>query len=119
MKVLVCGGRDYQNRKYLFDSLDAIHYHEGVNEKISIVIHGANRGADTLADEWALSRGVQPVRCPANWTRYEKAAGPRRNRLMLLLQPDLCIAFDGGDGTTRMVELAHSAGIKIKDLRIV
>ncbi|WP_108880724.1 DUF2493 domain-containing protein [Anderseniella sp. Alg231-50] len=44
MKVLVCGGRDYADARFLFDHLDRVHRQIGIAE----IIHVAARGADTL-----------------------------------------------------------------------
>ena len=107
MKVLVCGGRNYQDRSYLFKTMDDEHAVRGFTH----VIHGAYKGADMLADEWALARGVQPVRCPANWKYDGAAAGPNRNRLMLALNPEYFLAFPGGRGTGDMVSKLVNAGV--------
>lgn len=109
MKVLVCGGRDFAATAFVFDVLDAQHaiFH------FTHVIHGDARGADTLADAWALSRGVQPVRCPALWKLHGSLiAGPKRNEAMAALHPDLVIAFPGGKGTANMLRIAAAQGIK-------
>ena len=51
----------------------------------------------------------------ADWTKYNKAAGPIRNKLMLEAgKPDLVIAFPGGNGTINMIKQAKEAGIRIE-----
>lgn len=106
-KVLVSGGRDYQNREILFRVLDASH----AGTPIDQIIHGAARGADTLAQQWADDRGVRCLQFPADWKKDGKAAGPIRNRRMLLEEPDLVICFPGGRGTADMRKAAHKAGV--------
>lgn len=106
MKVLVCGGRNYNDRNKVSEVLGSL---AGVTH----VIHGDYRGADTLAKQWAEGMGVQPVNCPANWELFDSAAGPRRNRAMLALGPDLVVAFPGGSGTADMVEAAREAGVEV------
>ena len=77
-----------------------------------LVIHGAARGADALAGEWASFHGIQTVTVPANWKGDGLAAGPKRNQLMLdLLEPDQVVAFPGGVGTADMVRRAEEAGV--------
>lgn len=115
MKVLVCGGRGFSNRRYLFDSLDAINEREAA---ITHVIHGGASGADSMAGQWASTHCVQEVRCPANWMVQGKSAGPIRNRAMLGLLPDIVVAFDGGAGTANMVAEARKAGVPVRDLRL-
>jgi hypothetical protein len=48
MKLLVCGGRDFEDAETLTRSLDEI---DNDRSPITEVIHGAARGADSLAGE--------------------------------------------------------------------
>ena len=110
MKVIVCGGRDFEDRDFVFKALDQIHG----QIDFSTVIHGAcPTGADRLADDWAKSRGdITTWRFPANWRKHGKAAGPIRNREMIEKgNPSLVIAFPGGKGTTNMLSLAAEYGL--------
>jgi len=137
MIVLVCGGRDFNNKTLLDQTLDRLDQ----ERKIIGLLHGAARGADTLAGLWmegkireeyqtcwlrrqacpkAYRTGLQyhPERwClgyPANWDRDKKAAGPIRNRLMLNRHPgiNLVVAFPtGGRGTANMLEQAAARGV--------
>lgn len=109
MRVLVCGGRDYADWDSLRDTLDRLH----VETPIALVIHGAARGADSLADEWAKSRGVPRLPRPAKWKELGKPAGPIRNAEMLKDRPDLVVAFLGGAGTADMVRKAEAAGVLV------
>lgn len=108
MNVLVCGGRDYADEKRLFDLLDFN------RAKIRMVVHGAAKGADTLAGKWAATRLVPCLRVPAEWEKFGKKAGAVRNRLMLqLVDVDLVVAFPGGAGTAMMIAMATKAGVRV------
>lgn len=110
MKVLVCGGRDYSDSKGLYLVLDSFHK----VTPISLLIHGAARGADQLAANWASSRGIPLEAYPADWSLHGRAAGPRRNEKMLYEgKPDKVIAFPGGRGTAHMVGIARKAGVQV------
>lgn len=109
MKILVCGGRDFVDREFLYEKLDSINISFIVTE----VIHGDQRGADRMAGDWALNRGIKQTPVPADWIRYGQAAGPIRNREMLKLCPDMVIAFDGNKGTADMVNIARKAQIPV------
>lgn len=109
MKLLVCGGRDFNQPEKLYQVL----YKLVASHSITHVIHGDARGADSLAGEWARGAGIQEVRCPANWDRHGKRAGYIRNAAMLELAPDLVVAFPGGRGTDMMVKLAEEAGVEV------
>ncbi len=110
MRLLVCGGRDFADRvllRYLLDALLDVHH-------VSKLIHGAERGADRLAEEWARDRNIKIMPFPADWTTHGKAAGPIRNARMLdEAHPDLAVAFPGGRGTADMVKRAHKAGVRV------
>jgi hypothetical protein len=107
MRVLVCGGRGFDDVARVFWALDEL-------GPVSALIHGCARGADTLAARWAVSRGVEEHRFPANWSRDGKAAGPIRNAQMLREgKPDLVVAFPGGRGTADMVAKAKAAGVHV------
>lgn len=105
-RVLVCGGRDYHDAEYMALILNAA--------KPAVVIHGAARGADTLAGEWAKAAGVPVEEYPANWERDGLQAGPLRNLKMLAeSKPDLVIAFPGGKGTAHMRKIARAHGVQV------
>ncbi len=110
MRVLVCGGRKFNDWTMLTEHLDVMH----AANPFTVVIHGDAQGADTLAKEWAISRGVKHLPFPAKWTQYGDAAGPIRNTQMLVEgHPDKVIAFPGGSGTANMVEQARKAGVPV------
>jgi len=113
-RVLVCGGRDYADSDQLFRVLDVAH----LANPIVCLIHGAARGADTLAAGWATRNSISCEAYPAHWERDGNAAGPIRNRKMLEDgKPHLVIAFPGGKGTANMVKQAEAAGVPVVRVR--
>ena len=110
MKILVCGGRDYNDYDTLHMYMCAI---EGATLD-SVIIHGAARGADSLADRWAKDNNMKLEVYPADWEQHGKSAGPIRNQQMLNEgKPDLVLAFPGGSGTAHMVSIAKKKGVKV------
>lgn len=108
MRLLVTGGRDYRDFQALASILDTLH----AKTPISTLIHGAARGADSLASAWAAYRDIPSHAYPAKWDKEGKAAGPIRNQLMLTEgRPDAYLAFPGGRGTADMVCRCQKAGI--------
>ena len=115
MRLLVCGGRTYSDKTAMWAWLDA--FHASAEGPIDLLIHGAARGADALADLWAFSHDITIRRYFAQWSDYGKAAGPLRNQQMLDEgKPDLVAAFPGNRGTANMVKLARAAGIKVVEV---
>ena len=122
MRLLVCGGRDFTNVAIVTAVLDEWHR----RRRITALIHGAARGADTLAGQWARSRGVVVEPYPvtsSEWSAWKAAGRPRpspgaeRNARMLERgQPDAVLAFPGGAGTRDMM---NRAAIAVPVARVV
>jgi hypothetical protein len=110
MRVLICGGRDFSDKDFIFSSLDKLHE----KHHISHIITGGALGADFFAHKWASSRRCDITIFPANWKKYGKKAGALRNIQMLEDgEPELVIAFPGGKGTEHMKKIARKAGIEV------
>lgn len=107
MKLLVCGGRHYGDTVRIASVLEKIIGNE------SVLIHGDAQGADYLSGAWAESQGINVAVVRALWTKHGKSAGRTRISAMLMLQPDLCVAFPGGAGTANMVRQCRAAGVPV------
>lgn len=109
MRVLVCGGRSYDDFGLVFEVLTKLNP--------SAVIQGGAPGADTLAKAWAEKRAsghVESVTYPADWDSFGKSAGPKRNQIMVDdSRADLVLAFPGGRGTEDLVRRAKAKGIPV------
>lgn len=113
-RVLVCGGRDYDDVTHLHDVLNAVH----AAYPIGVLISGMATGADADAAEWAKDLAIALEPYPADWYAHGSAAGPIRNQRMLDEgQPDLVIAFPGGKGTADMCARAKRYGVKVVKMR--
>jgi hypothetical protein len=112
IKLLVCGGRDYTDKSFLWSWLDCF-------EKTNVITHvitGGATGADALASAWASERGIQQVIVPANWRVHGNSAGPKRNRAMAELKPSLVVAFPGGKGTASMLAIARELNLNVLEI---
>ena len=72
MRVLITGGRNFDDRDLMWSSLDRLH----AEHHFTLLIHGDAKGADRLAGAWAEERGIEVLACPADWKRYGRGAGP-------------------------------------------
>ena len=112
VRALVCGGRDYSDRAFLWMVLDAYG-----PPHIGEIVSGMAPGADTLAAQWAERFGFALHQFPADWNAHGRAAGPIRNQRMLDEgRPDVVIVFPGGRGTADMVRRAKAAGVPIYEV---
>lgn len=112
MRVLVCGGRCFDDPKLLGSWLGGINKQHG----ISLLIDGGAPGADRMAREFARWAAIPTKTFAAEWGKFGRSAGPRRNAKMLAEgTPDLVVAFHGGTGTADMIRQARQAGIRVID----
>ena len=108
-RVLVTGSRDWDRPDVLAYALG---YALGELGPF-ILVHGAARGADTMAATLHEQYGFTSEPHPANWESLGKRAGFVRNAEMVDLGADLCLAFWDGKsrGTKHTIGLARKAGI--------
>lgn len=115
MRVLVCGGRNYNDWRRVYDEMDAINS----ATPIEAVITGAASGVDGIALDWAKSRLIKCLPFPADWKKHGRAAGPIRNQQMLDEGlPALVVAFPGGRGTADMIGRAIGANIPVRKIAL-
>lgn len=108
MRILVCGGRDF-NDQALFDRVMAPY-----KSPDTVIIQGNAKGADSMAYWWALVNAGEEEHYQADWENEGKRAGILRNiRMLKEGKPDLVIAFPGGKGTAHMVRIAKKAGVEV------
>ena len=107
--VLVCGGREFNDYPAVRALLDGI--------APGGIVHGAARGADTLAGRYARDRALPCREFPVDWYpegKFDRGAAFDRNRRMLLTsRPDLVVAFPGRGGTAHMVQTAREHGYPV------
>lgn len=110
MKVLVCGGRKFDDADFIYVELDRLH----LQYRFDTVIEGDARGVDRIAGEWARARGLELVEFPADWnTEGRHAALIRNERMLREGRPDLVIAFPGGSGTSHTCWQAEKLEIPV------
>lgn len=117
MILAVTGGRDFNDRAQIWQTLAAIHR----ETPITLLVHGdCPTGADRHAAEWAAFNAVPHTghKYRADWKAYGKSAGPRRNRQMLVNEGvTRLVAFPGGRGTTGCVKMARELGIAVTEVK--
>lgn len=111
MIILICGSRDWSDKSLILSTI--------VSLRPTKIIHGACRGADIIAGEVAKELGISVQEFPADWNRYGRSAGPRRNQQMLDEgKPDMVIAFhdniESSKGTKDMISRTKNSGIEFK-----
>lgn len=107
MRVIIAGSREG------FSGFDvSIAYAESGFQATQIISGGA-RGVDTFAIKFATDEGIPFLEIKAEWSKYGKSAGYRRN-VQMAEQADALIAlWDGkSKGTKHMIDIAESKGLE-------
>ncbi len=99
MKIIIAGGRDFNNYYILEKVLSSF---KGL---IDEVISGDARGADELGARWATYNNIHVNHFPADWDYYGHAAGFIRN-IEMADSADALIAFwdSKSKGTEHMIK---------------
>ena len=111
--ILVCGDRYWSNYELIKRVIMEL-----AQEYTLKIINGGCCGADKIRSYVCEELNIIYQEVPANWAMYGKAAGPRRNRIMLDLKPDLVLAFhdkiEESKGTKDCINEAKKRKIKVK-----
>lgn len=108
MKTIIAGGRDFASLAFMTKTMDAI------VPQPTVVVSGTAKGADTTGELWAKTRNIPIERYPAEWNKYGKSAGYRRNELMASKATRLVAFWDGqSKGTKHMIDIATHMGLEI------
>lgn len=74
----------------------------------SVIISGGARGADALGEAWAAVTQTKCEKYPADWDKYGKSAGYKRNEQMASNADALIALWDGeSKGTKHMIDIAN------------
>jgi hypothetical protein len=122
LRVLICGSRDWQDKRRIGRYLDDLLAAECLEPKNLVVIHGACKGADHHAGMEAKGRGCQVIEFPANWSKFGFSAGPKRNQQMLTEgKPDRVVAFhadwENSKGTRDMINRSRFHGLPVEIIK--
>ena len=113
--LLIAGCRDFDDEE-TFDRVVRV-YIAG-NEVETVIVEGGAKGVDTLAREYAEKNGMTYVEMAADWKKYGRAAGPKRNDAMTKYLADM----DGtalffwdlkSKGTKQCIESANKRGVPV------
>ena len=118
-RVVIAGCRNYNNydeaKEYIDFCLSNIR-----KENDIIIVSGCASGADKIGERYAKENGFKVEQYPADWEKYGKSAGPRRNRQMAEVADYVICFWDGQSrGTRSMIEYTKICNkpIKIKIIR--
>ena len=103
-RIIIAGGRDFQDYDYLIDSCDEIlKQYDNVE-----LVGGGAKGADALGKHYAELRQYDYKLFPADWDKHGRSAGPIRNKQMAEYADALIVFWDGKSrGSANMIKQAE------------
>ena len=90
-RILICGPRSWTNPRPMAVIIER--ELEVYKKETLLVIVGGAAGVDLLTEPVCHSRGVHTALVQALWDVYHRSAGPRRNGVMMSLEPHQVYAF--------------------------
>jgi hypothetical protein len=103
-RIIIAGSRTFNDYEALCKSMAEITALVPYTE--IEVVSGTARGADRLGERWAEERDIPVKRFPAEWNKYGRSAGPKRNEQMAYYATHLIAFWDGQSrGTKSMIDL--------------
>lgn len=115
-RIIIAGGRDFTDRALVEKCL--IEACQDLDPEQVTIVSGGAKGADAIGESLAREFITNLCIYPANWDRYDKAAGHRRNAIMAKNADQLLAFWDGKSrGTAGMIAVATKVGIKVTTIR--
>jgi len=115
MRLIIAGSRTITDGLWVSSELDRL-THGG--RDIEAVLSGGARGVDRLGEAWAVGHDIPVEVFLADWDRYGRSAGYRRNELMAAHADALAAFWDGTSrGTKHMIEIARKQGLAVRVIR--
>lgn len=113
MKVIIAGGRTITDISLVYAAIAESGF------EITEVVSGGADGVDKLGEKAAMD-SLFPVKVfKADWDRFGRSAGPKRNREMATYADALIAIWDGKSrGTKNMIETAKFFDLKVYVKRI-
>lgn len=113
-KVIIAGSRGFSNYKLLREQCNKFLREKRKTSNI-IVVSGHARGADTLGEKYAQDEGFTLEIYLAQWKKFGKRAGYRRNEQMAEVADALIAFWDGSSkGTKHMIDIMNEKNLLVR-----
>ena len=113
-RIVIAGCRNFENYELAKEFIDFCISNIKKKHRL-IFVSGNCRGADMLGEQYAKENGYKIELYPANWEKYGKCAGPKRNEEMAQICDYVICFWDGKSrGTKSMIDYALKLNKPIK-----
>lgn len=104
MKIAIVGSRNWMNARAIHSYIDTL-------PTDTVIVSGGARGVDQIAESHAKMLGLETKIFLADWNRYGKSAGIRRNAEIVSYADTIVYFWDGqSSGTKNTIDRAIKAG---------
>ena len=108
MRTIIAGSRNITDYNVLLQAIQECPF------SISTILSGTARGVDKMGERFAVEQKIPLEKYPADWNKYGKSAGYKRNELMAEKAEALLSIWDGkSKGTKNMINIAKIKGLKV------
>lgn len=117
-RLVVAGTRYFNNYNLVSDTLDK-YLADKIDKYNVTILCGDACGADAMGLAYASKHGLKVEHFPANWNKYDSAAGPISNKKMAERADAVIVFWDGrSSGTADMIQCAKAANIPCEIIKI-
>lgn len=110
-RVIVAGSRKIKDEELVYKHIEE--YLKKI--KYPIIVSGMAVGPDKIAVKYAKENNIELEKYPANWDKYDKSAGYKRNVEMAEISDHLLVFWDEKSvGTKHMIDIAEKHKLKLK-----
>ncbi len=110
-RLIIAGSRTITDRKFIQGAMNQAWKDLGPFQ----VIAGGARGVDSVAASLANDAGITTTILNADWDKWGKSAGYRRNEAMARVATHLLVVWDGeSKGAGHMIDIAEKAGLPVR-----
>jgi hypothetical protein len=120
MKLIIAGSRNFND----YDTLDkeTTRFIEFIcnefDKKVDTIISGGAKGADTLGERYAKEHKLNILKMPAEWDKYGKSAGYKRNVSMAKEAEAVICFWDGqSKGTKHMIDIGQEHNLIVRVIK--
>lgn len=110
MRCIIAGSRNNIEYQNVFSAMGECPWSSEITE----VVSGKARGVDTMGEQWAKENNIPIKEFPADWKKFGRSAGPRRNEEMGDYADALIAVWDGeSKGTKHMIDYSKNKGLRV------
>jgi hypothetical protein len=109
-KVIIAGSRHIDNYELIKSFIQKSEF------KIDEIVCGEAKGVDSCGKKYGIENSIPIKSFPAQWDKFGKSAGYKRNEEMAEYSTHLILIWDGfSKGSSHMLNLAKKYNLKIKE----